>query len=91
MSAASFENTTQADDARTHLSVAHECGVFSHQYVGTKEEDESVTETEYSPVQERLEGQQSILADVPAGKRSHFFSKTIKANFCLQFGLWMNK
>lgn len=52
----------------THLSVAHEGGVLSHQYVGTEEEDKGVTEAQQSPVQEGPERQQRVLADVPVGR-----------------------
>lgn len=51
----------------THLPIAHKCGVFSHQDVRSEEEDEGVTETQQSPVQERPERQQRVLADVPEG------------------------
>lgn len=50
-----------------HLSIAHQRGVLPHQYVGTKEEDEGVAEAQQRPVQERSEGQQGVLADVPEG------------------------
>lgn len=39
----------------THLPIAHQRGVFSHQYVGSKEEDKGMTEAQKSPVQERPE------------------------------------
>lgn len=48
-----------------------------------------MTEAEYSPVQERLEGQQTVPADVPAGKRSHLLVKLSMQTFVfhkLQFG-----
>lgn len=54
----------------THLPVAHQRGVLSHQYVGAKEEDEGVAEAQQRPVQERSEGQQGVLADVPEGHTS---------------------
>lgn len=57
---------------RTHLSIAHKCGVLSHQYVGSEEEDEGVTEAQQGPVQERPERQQRVLADVPVGNTQNF-------------------
>lgn len=60
----------------THLSIAHKCGVFSHQYVGSEEEDEGVTEAQQSPVQKRAERQQRVLADVPVGYK-HYFTEGI--------------
>lgn len=57
----------------THLSVAHQSGVLPHQYVGTKEEDEGVAEAQQRPVQERSEGQQGVLADVPEGHKWFIF------------------
>lgn len=57
----------KVDNPTTHLSIAHEGGVFSHQYVGTEEEDKRVTEAQQSPVQERPERQQRVPADVPVG------------------------
>lgn len=53
----------------THLPIAHQRGVLSHQYVGTKEEDKGVAEAQQRPVQERSEGQQGVLADVPEGHK----------------------
>lgn len=58
---------THTHSQRTHLSIAHKCGVFSHQYVGSEKEDEGMTEAQEGPVQECPERQQRILADVPVG------------------------
>lgn len=48
-----------------------------------------MTEAEYSPVQERLEGQQSVLADVPARKRNHFLVKLAKQTCVSQDTIWV--
>lgn len=45
-----MEHNYMVHHPRTNLSIAHECGVFSHQYVGTKEEDKGMTEAQQSPV-----------------------------------------
>lgn len=49
---------------QTDLSIAHECGVLPHQYVGPKEKHKGMTEAQHSPVQERPEGQQRVFADI---------------------------
>lgn len=55
---------TQTNE-QTNLSIAHKCGILSHQNVGAKEKDEGVTETQHCPVQKGPERQHRVPADVP--------------------------
>lgn len=62
----------------THLPVAHKSCVFSHKYVGSKKEDEGMTEAQHSPVQERPERQQGVLADISVNDSKHNTSPDVE-------------